>query len=364
MIARSPRSYDGRQESSEAALRLATYRNTWPEPRAGRLMWQWRIARAIAIASGLAAPDEGLRERVDFSRVFEPLPASNTSLGRELTGRLRPLRDVCESATPPPLLPGPNGPLLPWLRAAIVAVELLRSSDGHFLLDPPKIGADVREARMTREMHSLDWLNSIISALSDDRHDQGAITLMLEQERDAWCATPEELLAVEDLILVGARQQISRNGFDSAVNALRSKPTAANYLPPEEPTIVLAAPGLVRWEAECVVSAARQDLQRYHEIDVATARSLLLARIDDFCKRARKALDLRAELQGIKLIALIQGLGRTEPEDSMAIFAQVARRLPANTQLRLEAGSNSNSQLPAIDVTATVVPATSEVPYP
>lgn len=51
----------------------------------------------------------------------------------------------------------------------------------------------------------------------------------------------------------------------------------------------------------------------------------MLLRLDDFCRRAREGLDLRAELSGLKAISVIQGLARTEGGDIVSDFVNVVR---------------------------------------
>jgi len=70
------------------------------------------------------------------------------------------------------------------------------------------------------------------------------------------------------------------------------------------------------------------DLARIAAPDIAsdnleTKKALMELRIDKFIRRAREEPDLRAELQGLKLLAVVQGLNKAEPEDDIKGMIEV-----------------------------------------
>jgi hypothetical protein len=77
--------------------------------------------------------------------------------------------------------------------------------------------------------------------------------------------------------------------------------------------------------SECKVLG---DLARIAAPDIAsdnleTKKALMELRIDKFIRRARQEDDLRAELQGLKLLAVVQGLNKAEPEDDIKGMIEV-----------------------------------------
>jgi hypothetical protein len=77
--------------------------------------------------------------------------------------------------------------------------------------------------------------------------------------------------------------------------------------------------------SECKVLG---DLARIAAPDITsdnleTKKALMELRIDKFIRRARQEDDLRAELQGLKLLAVVQGLNKAEPEDDIKGMVEV-----------------------------------------
>lgn len=87
--------------------------------------------------------------------------------------------------------------------------------------------------------------------------------------------------------------------------------------------------GLTRWESDTLGRQAMALLRGRSEFDVEEQRSLMVARLESFMRRAKSALDLRAELAGLKQLAIVQGLGKTDPEDAISAFAGIVKSLDA-----------------------------------
>jgi hypothetical protein len=84
-------------------------------------------------------------------------------------------------------------------------------------------------------------------------------------------------------------------------------------------------------EANHFLAMAAAPFREYARLDQDTARGLLMARTEDFTRRAKKALDLKAEYNGLKLQANILGLtrgeSRNEEDDKNTDFREVVARV-------------------------------------
>jgi hypothetical protein len=70
-------------------------------------------------------------------------------------------------------------------------------------------------------------------------------------------------------------------------------------------------------EARVLGDLARLAAPDISNDNLETKKALMELRVDKFMRRAREEGDLRAELQGLKLLALVQGLNKAEPEDDL-----------------------------------------------
>lgn len=86
--------------------------------------------------------------------------------------------------------------------------------------------------------------------------------------------------------------------------------------------------GYLKHEIAHVTKAAKVMITRRNEFDPEEERALMALRVEDYIRRARSALDLKAEAFGLKQLSLINGLGKTDPEDANNdMFFQVAKRV-------------------------------------
>ena len=85
--------------------------------------------------------------------------------------------------------------------------------------------------------------------------------------------------------------------------------------------------GLSRRECLGLVRLARADAVQYGRSSVEDDRSLMVAQLKDYVDRARDASNLDGEMKGLRELARVQGLTRTEPEDKMSEFLGVVRRV-------------------------------------
>lgn len=60
--------------------------------------------------------------------------------------------------------------------------------------------------------------------------------------------------------------------------------------------------------------------------DIEDEKGLMILKLEDFCRRARESIDLRAELGGLKQLAVVQGLARVEGGDLASDFVDLVKR--------------------------------------
>ena len=95
--------------------------------------------------------------------------------------------------------------------------------------------------------------------------------------------------------------------------------------------------GLVSYEIAHLIKACKVLISRHNEFDPDEERALMALRIEDYIKRARDAVDLKAESFGLKQLSLINGLGKTDPEDANNdMFIEVARKVSSMRPAMIE----------------------------
>jgi hypothetical protein len=126
--------------------------------------------------------------------------------------------------------------------------------------------------------------------------------------------TPQNLLAFEDCLVTASTAILLRKGRLAALNFMRDKFDAT----PEE--------------ARDLLQVTFVQFKELGRVDLDVERGLALARAEDFQRRARKACNLKAEYDGMKLHAVVSGLTRESPlrddgkdTDFREIIAEVVR---------------------------------------
>lgn len=117
------------------------------------------------------------------------------------------------------------------------------------------------------------------------------------------------ILRLEELLIDQAQGVLFRHGERGVMDHFRE------------------AYGLSRRECLGLVRLARADALQYGRSSVEDDRALMVAQIKDFVDRAREAMNLGDEMRGLRELARVQGLTRTEPEDRMSEFLGVVRRV-------------------------------------
>lgn len=114
---------------------------------------------------------------------------------------------------------------------------------------------------------------------------------------------------LEDLLVDQAQRVLFRHGERGVMDHFRER-----Y-------------GLGRRECLGLIRLARADAMQYGRSSVEDDRALMVAQLKDYVDRSRDAMNLDGEMKGLRELARVQGLTRTEPEDKMSEFLGVVRRV-------------------------------------
>lgn len=257
-----------------------------PETKPYRIMVMWRIARTTAIVKGLCAEDETL----DQATEIEPNPWTVAFA---------------------PIMSAAGGAALRRARAS----QLLRfhaTGDGLPLL-PPRADNDALDR----------WCSAaaIIAAdLGVERSREGLLGLqgLLDPHQCARCdVSSAEVLAFEEMMLQVSLDMLLDKGERAAIKHFKDTYHFAHK----------EAVGLLR-----VVKT--QALER-SAASIEEKRALQEMRLEDYIGRSKETMDMDGEMKGIKELAKIQGLTRTEPENQAAEFFEVVKRVSARQDREL-----------------------------
>lgn len=101
-------------------------------------------------------------------------------------------------------------------------------------------------------------------------------------------------------------------------------------------------------EARGIVRAARERAQLTNTLDLDEERVLLLRRLEEHYRRAKQAMDLKAERNALKDIANILGLTRSTPDD---VLVELTRTLRAVNESR-PAAQIAHAEVVELDIPA------------
>lgn len=243
-----------------------------------RVFCMWRIVRATALIKGLCAEDESLDSATEIAPDpwTEPFkgptsPSQAASIRRARASRLLMLHHEGEGL---PLLPPRDDPaaLERWCSAAsILALDL---------------GIETTE---------------------DGR--LGLEGLILPRNCAFCDVTADHVLALEELLIDECQSVMRQAGEVRATQHFRDR-----Y-------------GLTRRESVNLVRLTRADVLRTFSSNQEEERALMVMELKEQIGRAKEALDLDAEMKARKLLAMIQGLTRSQPEDQAREFFDAVRRV-------------------------------------
>lgn len=118
--------------------------------------------------------------------------------------------------------------------------------------------------------------------------------------------------------------------------------------------------GLNKREATSIIKLAKAHAKEMMDAAIEDNRAIMQLRLESFIARSRSALNLGAEMHGLKLLALIQGIGKTSPEDENKDFFEVTAKVSKNRKEAkqiLPGNSNNLDNLPTIGDDAAFIEA-------
>jgi hypothetical protein len=236
----------------------------------------WRWARAAATAVGRCSDDETLDAALGDA---DPDPWTHRLVARPTPSQRALVRQGATSA----------------LYEAV-------AGEGISLLPP-------RDGRAARWCAAFE---SVAEDLSLRRAPRGpdCVRLLSDPEVAPLVAVgARHVVGLEDLLIDQAQRVLFRHGERGVMDHFRDR-----Y-------------GLSRRECLGLVRLARADALQYGRSSVEDDRALMVALLKDYTDRAREAFNLDGEMKGLRELARVQGLTRTEPEDKMSEFLGVVRRV-------------------------------------
>jgi hypothetical protein len=141
------------------------------------------------------------------------------------------------------------------------------------------------------------------------------------------CPSPEEILEWESQLVLDTFTVYLGRGTNGAYTWLKNEH------------------GLTTREALPLIRAASAEALKRHEGDIEEKRAAMALRLEDFGRRARRAMNLPAELGSMKLQALVGGFARVEPENMLSELVDVVKHVNADAK-RLEAADELEGDEP------------------
>ncbi|MEO0477178.1 MAG: hypothetical protein AAF085_14610, partial [Planctomycetota bacterium] len=134
-----------------------------------------------------------------------------------------------------------------------------------------------------------------------------ALAGLLDAHAVRWLfPSPEEIIAFEDY-LIDQSEELLETAFERDIYGLLE-----------------AEFGLIRDEYRMVVRMA-QNRMLADGVDADLQRVLIMRQLQNYVKRSREVNDMTAELRGIKQMAQVAGVTRTQPEDAASALINAAR---------------------------------------
>lgn len=279
-----------------------------------RTLAAWRVTRMLARIKGFVAPDEGLAEMVDDAGDYWYCPretlvprgaTSYSGYDPEILNTLNEAESIGTgyqtiidlytfeekrglALTPPPV------PIA------------LRNDDGSV----PDLYNPHEDPMLLRWVKVVDAIGTGLRILDGSRElpNMGRLGFMPlidpETVRESW-PLPSQIMEFEELLVDEMMERILEMPTHQIQKYFRERF------------------GFQRVEIEHLGKMARRRARTISEADVEDDRGVMLLRLEDALSRARQSLDLRAETAILKQIALVQGLARTDPNDTMKDLMEV-----------------------------------------
>ena len=101
----------------------------------------------------------------------------------------------------------------------------------------------------------------------------------------------------------------------------------------------LVGKGFLSWEIGSLIRGSRELAISQFSISPDEARVVVLLRVEEIIKRSRDQQDIRAEIQAIKLMALILGLGRGDLPDDLEGMTEIVKNVSIERDKKKELGN-------------------------
>lgn len=238
----------------------------------------YRLTRALAYWKGIVTPNQTLAEGTDIHP--NPWYEETTYLANHAPpARMKQMLQVQQ--VPMSLQPPPK------------------------TNQPEQIYKETRDRRLRRWLQLMSRIARRLNLGATESGRRG-LRWLLEPEsvRQMWIQ-PEVLMAWETVLLGEFLDEQLDKGVHEGQIEVRKK-----Y-------------GLSAHEGRVLGDLARIAAPDIASDNLETKKALMELRIDKFMRRAREEGDLRAELQGLKLLAIVQGLNKVEPDDDLKGMIEV-----------------------------------------
>jgi hypothetical protein len=243
-----------------------------------RIMVCYRLTRALADLKGICSPGQSLVEGTNMT----PSPWNS-----EITCFKETAQDASK---------------IKLLRAQTLALPLL----------PPMVSPTCTKRNHRKLAQWLGIMTRLANRLHINSSEEGRRGLwrLLDPDyvHELWIR-PEIMMAFENAFLSRLLEMQVNDGIVEAQTA------------------AIKQFHLSQMECKKLCDLARAAAPDIVADNLETKKAFMELRIDQFMKRARNESDLRAELQGLKLLAAIQGLHKVEPEDDIKTMVDVVKEV-------------------------------------
>lgn len=280
----------------------------------------WRIVREMARLKNICGENELLIEALpaEPDPWSTPCPFNKPSSPADIQSQKRymvPLWDVVEIICAD--YDGKRNPGLPLLPPPVPEQYVLEDGDIHPDYDPyrdTRLIAYLKAARRIVDHYAMEWKRDVVGAAAEDPRGRAGVAGLLHPVtcRRAW-PTRSQVIYFESMLIEETISQCALGRSEAAIYL------AESY-------------GLREREVRSVLATAATELRGRYDMDIEEKRALLVARLEHFVGRARGAFDLNNEMKALKVLAVVEGLTRTEPEDANKQFLEVTHRIAAGAK--------------------------------
>lgn len=273
-----------------------------------RIRAAWRITRELGRLASVVQPDQTLADATaeDPDAWTTPRTILYPPPGRPGdNARAAQALEILEEATRPddPDQPHPKHPGL-----ALLPPEIPSRYDGHLDRYREKNDAVLQcWVRVVKEIARYLGINRG-SANDPDLGRLGMIGLDHDETTRSLWPNRTQLIYWEECLIQETLNTMIEHGV------------------PQVRRILSETHGFVASEQTTLIKLALQLAREQTEADVEDLRAIMVLRLESYAKRSADALDLRAELAGLKQLSIVQGLSKTDPEDALSAFAQIVRK--------------------------------------